>query len=606
MEHALSIPYDKMQLGLDSVSSISLENNLGIDPKKLICAICYCINFKGKQCKNDKCNKVFCDSCYRKNLAVNCGFKCPYCRISRDVSNMDFQIENAISSLLFYCKQSKYCTKQYTVAELYLNHSHVYKNTVNDIKCSSCQSIINETNYNNSKCNNCLKIGCYQNTVDNKVNKKYCMTRCSSCKSTICSKCNSDNNNTQIVRTFICDYCDSCSCFYCFENAKRVCSFCKKMICLNCSKQCQYCIRIFCKDNRCIKEAIQNCIKCTNTFSKLNFYSCNHDLVISCSFCYPKCEGCNINLPDEKCNCCDKPICLLSCAIKCSKCHKINCAKCSSHCSICKKIICDCCSKFCNNCGKDTFTICDDCNCNLIRKCTVDKCFKYLCISCWNVCNYCNVIMCDDHALTCTNCEEKMCELHYHTCYICSNKEELKYKKLCLKNCTLKCSFCHNISNVLCRPERHFDDLVSNYGCEHNCCLSCVKKCENCNKIVKTCMECIKNYYYIQCKYCNKYLCDNCALTCDKCEEEYCGLEHTCFCCKRRIKNKQCLSCLDILKKKCQYCYQKLTLCKNCNNVYICSIQCYLNYRTIVFETHQKNPLCSMFYCENHLAITNN
>ena len=68
MEHALSIPYDKMQLGLDSVSSISLENNLGIDPKKLICAICYCINFKGKQCKNDKCNKVFCDSCYRKNL----------------------------------------------------------------------------------------------------------------------------------------------------------------------------------------------------------------------------------------------------------------------------------------------------------------------------------------------------------------------------------------------------------------------------------------------------------------------------------------------------------------------------------------------------------
>ena len=119
--------------------------------------------------------------------------------------------------------------------------------------------------------------------------------------------------------------------------------------------------------------------------------------------------------------------------------------------------------------------------------------------------------------------------------------------------------------------------------------------CEKCNKIVKTCMTCIKVFYYFKCKYCSLYLCDNCAGKFDDCGEEFCTLYHTCFCCRQKKNNNRCLVCLDNKKRKCDKCDKKLTLCQECRTTYICSKECYQSYCQNTIEERIQNPLCSTF-----------
>ena len=56
MENRNKVPtsLSVIEVGLDSISSITFKDNKGIDPKLLVCSLCYCINFNGKQCKNKK------------------------------------------------------------------------------------------------------------------------------------------------------------------------------------------------------------------------------------------------------------------------------------------------------------------------------------------------------------------------------------------------------------------------------------------------------------------------------------------------------------------------------------------------------------------------
>ena len=145
-------------------------------------------------------------------------------------------------------------------------------------------------------------------------------------------------------------------------------------------------------------------------------------------------------------------------------------------------------------------------------------------------------------------CEENFCEDHYFFCKVCStDKDDEKYKKLCLKNCTFKCINCDNKVNVLCNKNNHPNNYVENTICNHYVCNSCVKKCLKCGKVVVTCPKCINNFFYVRCNYCDNYLCSECCGKCNQCEDDYCNLGHTCISCQK--KNYDCTKwCLD--KKK--------------------------------------------------------
>ena len=166
-----------IEVGLDSISSITFKDNKGIDPKLLVCSLCYCINFNGKQCKNKKCLKRICETCYIRNINSSKEYVCPFCRIANDVVNTEYAIESLISSLLFFCKRSKFCTGKYTFTELikYHLHNEINKNVNNT--CPVCSKSLNELNYDVSKCNNCLRLGCYKQKAAQNYKNSNCMTR---------------------------------------------------------------------------------------------------------------------------------------------------------------------------------------------------------------------------------------------------------------------------------------------------------------------------------------------------------------------------------------------------------------------------------------------
>jgi len=212
-----------------------------------------------------------------------------------------------------------------------------------------------------------------------------------------------------------------------------------------------------------------------------------------------------------------------------------------------------------------------------------------------------------------------MCEKHFHNCSSCNkNKDDINYKKLCLKNCTNKCSFCENVNNNICSLENHKDNYVNNLNCGHNVCRQCLKGCANCKNIVVSCPKCIVNYYFHKCKYCEFYLCNICSRYCKYCEDNYCPF-NKCFVCKK-VSNEKCSNCINVKvdgsmrfsRNKCKKCLKPLENCESCQKKYICSDLCYIQHRDKLesliknFEKNKNiniNETCSNFTKENNYLI---
>lgn len=592
-----------IELTLDNISKIGSKI---INPKHLVCSLCYCIHLDLKQCKNSKCLKLFCEICYVKSKMIEP--KCPFCRESLDYRKPDNELYLIINSLFFFCN-SLTCNSHYTYLDYFTYHSNHNKNK--QIRCIVCSLDISNT-LNKSYCIMCGQNGCtwiLDSISINSENRnnlvKCCLKRCFLCHNTICIKC-LGKTDRKYGNNFICEYCNA-NCFFCYEkkDATYVCDFCQKIICVKCIGNCETCDYVFCKDRKCYKEKMELCLLCSKI--KTHYYTCLHINLFQCRQCYPFCNHCKERKGIINCNSCSKLLCGIYCGIKCKECKLINCASCMRMCSICKNVFCSSCSKECSNCTHNVSLItCKFCNSDTIRKCQYPQCLKNLCINCWNVCNYCNTIFCNAHSITCINCEDSMCNLHYHQCNLCTRQNKDEYKKLCLKKCTLKCSFCPNISNTYCNPSNHQITLVNNYNCDHNVCLSCIKKCDKCQKIVIQCPKCIVNYYFINCKYCNKYLCITCSKYCIKCEDNYCSFKHFCFCCSKEIDYSSCLNCLFAQRVRCRKCNTILPQCEICNKIYICSSGCYMNFINKIKENESNNHLCQSFECTSHYEENRN
>lgn len=555
-----------MLVSIDSVCNISQI----INPKKLQCSICFCINTqKSKQCRNNKCLKIYCDNCYFKNKMKN--LPCPYCRISYDYIKCENEVYSALESLIFFCSISQ-CTDTYTFDKFITDHDHK-KDDMVIIKCKICQKDISNSP-NHSTCYNCSNKICCLNivykplgSVGVSLENKGCCKRCGKCSRTMCSKC-----SRQKYQIALCEECDEkCSCG---NKAETLCSKCRKSLC-----------------EKCVHIGNNNATLCNDCFT-------NMKSVLKCSIC-------DKNNSDTKCLSCERSVCSSSCVTKCKnrKCSLIKkntgviCIKCSRYCLVCKKIICKKCSEECSFCAPNiSFVACKDCSTNIIRKCSDPACDKKLCINCWNVCNYCNTLHCKDHTLICLGCEENMCQKHFHICNICAKTSDAQYKKLCLKNCTNKCDFCPNINNALCDPNNHKNCFVSKNSCGHNVCESCVKKCKKCGKVVISCPQCIVNYYFEHCRFCGDYMCFDCAPQCSKCEDYYCPNNHQCCLCKK-MDSVKCSRCEFMKRVKCGQCRAGLKQCEKCYKKYICSSDCYLNY----IRSTNKDHICQMFWCEAHV-----
>ena len=612
-----------MNLGLDALSSV-VERSKNIPPNQISCSLCYNISFDGKVCNNRKCQKVFCGECIKKQNKLFLDknkkeFKCPFCQTFSGFSNLEQDIIDYIKTFKYYCNKNKNCKEEYSYEQMIKEHRHKRNNKNNNEKCYVCKKIITENNVNTVKCIICNNLCCFKNISYNAIkdndtqkiknlNNDFCIQRCFICKLPICKYCCKDNNfNKNNISNFICDDCKQIyKCDLCSKNmnAKNICIFCNNYLCESCSNKCESCGFFFCKKD-CLSKKL-SCENCINLNSKLNYYGCFHLDFLNCQNCFKKCYLCNKNKSDIKCRYCYNEICIKNCSIKCKYCSLIFCNKCSLICSICKKLTCPNCAEFCDECDKyNTLICCKNCHSNIIKNCQYQKngfyvCSKRLCINCWNACNFCGTIVCSDHCTNCTNCEDIICDEHYKNCEKCLNKDELTYFKLCLKKCVLECSFCNNMSTVICKENNHINDLVHNFGCKHNICNSCIKKCENCGKIVKKCLECI-DYYYELCRYCQKYQCLNCCNKCNNCYEAYCSLNHKCVFCNNIFQGK-CYNCDIIQRNKCLVCKKKFKICELCKIKFICDFECYRKYKNKLNQVQSNEHLCQMFVCDEHLS----
>ena len=563
-----------MSISLDNLSYFKIKNIP--DPKNLICCICYClINKNGKQCKNNKCLKIYCEDCYLKLKFQN--EPCSYCRISKDYIGLDTDIITCLENLLFFCPEFN-CKEQYTLEEYKTNHIHKELNEDNNnniTKCNICQFILDK-NPNCLTCNICNSKYCFRNVeyIPYKINKTrikkflkpddICMKRCINCLTPICNKCNM-NLLKKNLNNFICNFCEI-KCSLCSNNNSiTFCDSCHEPICDNCFK--------FDEKN--------GLILCNKDYNEKSNKKIEKYFVLDK---YEKCPICNNKIND------------INDLVKCkeTKCkNKFICYKCALFCNICKKITCTNCSIYCNQCSQDLSLVsCKSCNSNTIKKCSKENCDNNLCINCYNSCNYCNIILCDKHKNQCLNCQDTMCENHFSICNICDKE---RYKKACLKKCTYKCAFCDNMNNELCNKNNHEKNFVQKYNCEHNICLNCVKKCEKCKKIVKSCPRCTVNFYFEHCDFCEKYQCFTCGKQCNRCEDYYCDFQHKCNICNQIIKENTCLKCINITRMKCCACKKQLKGCDECKKLLICSRECYLKNR------NKMQHICQMFACDDCL-----
>ena len=619
--------------GLDSLSSIK-EGSRTISPKEVTCSLCYAIAYDGMYCNNRKCQSIFCGDCFQKQKlkfldVAKKEFKCPFCQTFSGYSKIGKEIQEYIQGFKYFCNKNKNCKEEYTFEQLVIGHKHNYMNivmnkTFNDEICYVCKKIIKQTNLNTLTCALCNNIGCYKNISytaiqednknnnniiaknENNENNNTCIQKCFICNLPICKYCSKQNHNkNKNMLNFICDECNqSNKCNLCNNNnSENICIVCKNYLCKSCSNKCEFCGYIFCSKNDCLSKKI-SCQNCITLKSQMNNKSCKHEEILNCSNCFEKCKICKKNMYDIICQCCYSKICVKNCSIKCKFCKLLCCNKCTLICSICKKITCSNCANTCDECDKyKSFVSCINCKSNIIKKCQYNTdggkiCYKKLSIGCWNVCNYCSIILCSDHCYTCSNCEDIICDIHYTKCNKCLNKDESEYIKLCLKKCILNCSFCDNTTTVLCKEKNHPKNFVHNFGCQHNICNSCIKKCSDCGKIVRKCLECI-DYFYELCRYCKKYQCLNCCSKCKQCDDVFCSLNHKCGFCDKIFPGK-CFNC-DISKRnKCMVCKERFKICELCKTKFICDFACYWKYKNNLNKNNSNEHLCQMFVCKKH------
>ena len=593
------------RIGIDQIIEIGWNDT--IDPKELICSICYCININAKECFNKKCKKIFCGNCMNpknKILYKNNKFNCPFCRISSDMTNIEERLKNKILQLKYFCSFN-ICILKYNFEE-YLIHSEEEHKVNNCNKCKQSGKPL-------GKCGICMNNGCIVNSSCDYLAK------CFNCKLYICLTCNNFSNGNKRYN-ILCGIC-SVQCKLCNnKEAKEICGMCNKFLCQNCGLKCEHCNMFCCSDvaSLCYLK-YQNCLKCNNIPFNEFYNKCKHLNFLNCEDCYPKCGrilkiGENTvkcdNVSNGICKICKNTrICVKNCSIKCKSCKELVCSQCYKICPLCKVACCLDCLKKCSKCDGVNSYSCNDCNIDTIRPCNKKGCDKKLCLSCWNVCNYCNIIHCEEHSFNCVNCEDKMCSQHYHTCNLCNTPEEVKFKKLCLSKCTNQCSFCTNITNSLCKKKFHLNNMVETLNCVHNVCGRCLKKCYRCEKIVVSCPKCIVNYYFHHCKICDIYLCNLCSKYCNKCEDIHCTMynNHKCFCCNKSSNVLDCLNCNLIERLKCLNCGDKINHCNDCSKVYICSVSCYLNFKKVAGKS--TGHICNMFLCGEECSIkvvTNN
>jgi hypothetical protein len=591
---------NSIQIGIDQISDIGIDVNL--DPRLLICSICFCLNIDARECMNKKCQKLFCGSCANINTKKHSKSSqekniCPFCRLEIDFTKASDKLMDIIKNILFFCNELQ-CNKKFTLEEII----HHLKNPSKPNLCFKCKNNL-FLKVPLTKCGICLNNFCtdkFEYSNKNKTsNHTTCknIKRCFNCKMSVCRDCSkfSTNNNKGEILCGIC----SIDCFFCksdeshkSQEANFVCNLCNKPLCKNCSFYCDECQNFICLDSKCYKDKSSNCKECSEIPLNYFYNKCAHKIYVDCKSCYNKCFDCN-SLASYSCKICNNFICIKDCSTRCKICKDILCKSCLKSCSICKYICCSSCLTKCDDCSSNLYS-CNNCNIDTIRKCNNNECNKKLCINCWHVCNKCNIIFCKEHSINCINCEDQSCPDHFHNCETCNkSSEDKKFKRLCSK-CTFQCSFCESVSNALCSKEKHKDNLVKQLNCGHNVCKNCLKGCGKCGNVVVSCPKCIVNYYFHYCKLCEFYLCATCAKFCNSCEDISCSSLHKCHNCKIAISD--CLNCHNLKKTTCKVCGYKLKNCHNCTKIYICSLNCYKEY-----SGREQTCKCEIFSCTEHI-----
>jgi hypothetical protein len=104
---------DLFQIGIDQVTNIGKD--ISIDPKNLVCSICYCININASECMNKSCQKLFCGNCvsYKSKEMKRI---CPFCRLEVDLTNPGEKLKNIIENIQLFCS-STICLKKFNLKD---------------------------------------------------------------------------------------------------------------------------------------------------------------------------------------------------------------------------------------------------------------------------------------------------------------------------------------------------------------------------------------------------------------------------------------------------------------------------------------------------------
>jgi hypothetical protein len=556
-----------MQIGLEQIIDIGVDTI--VDPKKLICSICCCLNVDARECLNKKCQKLICQSCYvgfEERKVVSC----PFCRLTFNYTKAEQKLLDIINTLKLYCEHNT-CKEKYTISEYIRLH-----NTTKPVnKCLKC----NSNEYKLLRCNVCTHYSC--------IGCQGVVVSCYNCSGTICQQCCEFKGGNVLCGLCIAT-CEACK----NVDAKIVCEMCNMKLCVSCAEQCEDCKSYTCKNVKCYNQKLINCTTCSNLSMEKFYNKCLHQNYLACTLCYPFCisknkEKCLLK-KDTTCTNCKQAICLKNCSLKCKSCRGTFCKECIKFCAVCKKYNCINCLTSCDLGGSTNNSVtCRDCNIDTIRSCNKQGCSVKLCLNCWNVCNTCNTIYCKEHSITCINCEENCCSQHHHKCPSCTSNDD-NFKLLCFKRCTNVCSFCESSMNALCNLTKHNDITILRLNCGHTVCKNCNKTCGKCKKEVISCQKCIVNFYFYKCKFCEIYLCSVCSKYCQCCEDIYCS-NHPCSSCGKN--GQSCSNCETARRSKCFKCEKQLEQCKICSKNYLCNMKCYT-------EKRKKNAhLCEFYYC---------
>lgn len=613
-------------IGIENIISIGEEI---IEHDKLLCDICFCIVSDPVECQNKKCRKKFCSSCIQTANNQTLHKICPFCRSSNQISFVDDEIHKILDKAKLYCPFSS-CKSSIYLKDV---KSH-FKKDHQIINCNSCEKSISKEIF--IKCSICNRNYCDKDKCQVK------MITCFYCRLKICKACyiKPKSYNSNIIDSEY-DFikgkllneeilCQNCSviCTTCKnKEASIACQICLKIICNeNCAKTLQigsYSINI-CKDEALCFSSLK-CNDCNKKTFKITKILDKIKILLNCKICRIKCNGQSCYLQfSNTCYICKNKTCIKCCSIKCSSCKNSICNCCNDKCLVCKEISCSKCTFKCDNC-KD-MNICYKCyykeNGISIKKC--ENCDIKLCFNCWNVCNTCKLIYCKKDINKCADCDEFSCTKHTFNCSECNVKTKSTIK-VCIKNCSNKCSFCDNISSNFCIKDRNdsknvdnkiktseiinnskiskLDNLLINsksnhtfvqkLACNHNVCKKCIKYCGKCPKSKRliSCPQCVVSYYYFYCIYCQEYLCNNCSKFCKKCEEPYCT---GCICRYCGIVSNKCNKCN--LSNSCKGCNVKFNPCNACKKTFICSENCYINYKKRC--VNNKEHICNNFYCD--------